>query len=597
MLNNNPLETKTDLKKAVEDICSPLLPLYSPMKGRLRVGCTSASYSDSTAEVEAFARPLWGLAPLMTDGSGDDWAELYRKGLASGTDPDSAEYWGEPRDFDQLLVEMAAMGLALILAPDKIWEPLSDKEKDNLYNWLNFVNTRKAYDCNWRLFAVMVNLGFRKVGRPYNAEVVEAALSRVEEYYLGDGWYADGNPAHSDYYVTFAIYFYQLIYAKEMEKADPERSALFKDRAKTFANDFIYFFAEDGSAVPYGRSMTYRFAQAAFWSAYAYAGVDGFKPGVVKGIILRHLRNWFRLPIWNNDKTLSIGYGYPNLIMTEGYNAPGSPYWALKTMLVLALPESSDFWASEELPLPLQDSSKALPHPHMIAQKDGGHNVIFAAGHPFVNGHTHGRAKYEKFAYSSRFGFSVPKSEWGTGAGGFDSTLALSECDNAYRTKHKNAEHEVTDEYIYTKWLPWNDVEIKTYIIPALPWHVRVHIISSGRELDCFEGGFAYPAEQVASSDRSENAAFAVLKDGFGCGIVNLIGERGAALQGMEANTNLICSRTALPALTGRISKGTAVLACAVYSGEKELDNIPTAVVDGDMLTVNISGKEIKIKL
>ncbi len=598
MLNQNPLKTRDDLKAAVLDICRPLLPLYSEGKARLHVGDTSACYSTSTAEVEAFARPLWGLAPLFADGSADDWAQLYRKGLAAGTDPESPEYWGDVYDHDQLLVEMAAMGLALILAPDKIWDPLSQKEKDNLYRWLSFVNTKKAWDCNWRLFAVMVNLGFKKVGMPYNSEVVEAALDIVETFYLGDGWYADGKPAHSDYYVPFAIYFYQLIYAKEMEKEDPARCALIKDRAKKFAEDFIYFFSTKGSAVPYGRSMTYRFAQAAFWSAYAYAGVGGFEDGVVKGIILRHLREWFKRPIWNNDGTLSIGYGYPNLIMTEGYNAPGSPYWALKTMLVLALPRESSFWQCEELPLPVGEKSRTLPHPHMIAQRDGDHSVLFAAGHPFANCHTHCGAKYEKFAYSSLTGFSAPKSEWGTGAGGFDNTLALSECDNVFRVKRQNDEFKVTDDYIYTKWSPWNDVHISTYIIPSLPWHIRVHIVDSVRELDSFEGGFAYPCEHVNKTEKAENGDFACF-DGYASGIVDLMGGRGSWLQGMEANTNLIWSRSSVPALGGKIHPGKTVLACGVYCGSDDLKNRESVSVSvsGSAITAKIGAKEVIINL
>ncbi len=540
---------------------------------------------------------LWGLAPLLCDEGNDDWAQLYRQGLASGTDPESDEYWGDVHDHDQLLVEMAAMGLALILVPERIWEPLSDKEKDNLYRWLDFVNTKKAWDCNWRLFAVMVNLGFRKIGRPYNKEVVEAALSRMEDYYYGNGWYGDGVGAHCDYYLPFAIYFYQLIYAKEMESEDPERCTEIKERAKEFAKGFLYFFSEDGAAVPYGRSMTYRFAQAAFWSAYAYAEVDGFEPGELKGLILRNLRDWFRQPIWNNDGTLSIGYSYPNLIMTEGYNAPGSPYWALKTMLILALPEDSAFWQSEELPLPLEDSSAVLPHSHMIAQKKGKHNVLFAAGHTFTHCHTHSGAKYEKFAYSNLFGFSTPKAEWGTGAGGYDSCLALCESgDEAYRTKRRCTEYEVHEEYLRTKWQPWKDVEVTSYIIPSLPWHVRVHLVSSERELDTFEGGFAYPAEHVTETEKVDGGDFAVF-DGLKSGIVNLIGERRSWLHGMEANTHLMFSRSSVPALGGKLPKGESVLACAVYGGENGNEEIPSVTVENGEITVSSAGREVKIKI
>ena len=56
-----------------------------------------------------------------------------------------------------------------------------------------------------------------------------------------------------------------------MEKEDPEHTALFKERAKTFSESFIYWFDDEGKALPFGRSLTYRFAQAAFFSACAHA--------------------------------------------------------------------------------------------------------------------------------------------------------------------------------------------------------------------------------------------------------------------------------------------------------------------------------------
>ena len=62
---------------------------------------------------------------------------------------------------------------------------------------------------------------------------------------------------------------------------------------------------------------------------------------MIKGIVLRHLRWWLKQPIFDRDGILSVGYSYPNLAMAEDYNAPGSPYWGLKTLLVLALDEAT----------------------------------------------------------------------------------------------------------------------------------------------------------------------------------------------------------------------------------------------------------------
>ncbi|MBR5536053.1 MAG: DUF2264 domain-containing protein, partial [Clostridia bacterium] len=539
LLKNNPLKTREDVKKAVRDMTEPLKAHFSPKKAYLNLGATSAAYGDDTAMIEAFSRPLWALAPLFTDGGDDDWAEIYRQGFIAGTDPESDEYWGEAGHHDQKLVEMAAMGLALILAPEKIWDPLTDKQKDNLYNWLNGVNYRKAWQCNWVLFAVMVNLGFKRVGMPYNEEVVDKAFDTVETFYLGDGWYQDGVNAHVDYYLPFAIYFYSLIYAKQMENEDIEFCKELKLRAKRFGEDFIYWFSPDGSAIPFGRSMTYRFAQCAFWSAYAYAEVDGFDMGTVKGIILRNLRDWFSRPIFDKAGLLTIGHGYPSLIMTEGYNAPGSPYWALKSFLVLALGENHPFWTSEEKPLPTLDNVHPLPLAHMIMAREGNHAVIFNAGHPYTNTHTHCGAKYEKFAYSNLHGFSTPKAEWGLGQGAFDSALALSEKDNCYRVKRLCKDWEIYDEYLYTKWTPWNDVEIESYVIAALPWSVRIHKIKTARNLDASDGGFAFNRSLPTEWKREEKTAYGV-QDGMVTGAALLSDKGWCDIIGTESNTNLL---------------------------------------------------------
>lgn len=43
----------------------------------------------------------------------------------------------------------------------------------------------------------------------------------------------------------------------------------------------------------------------------------------------------------------TIGYCYPQMYMAERYNAPGSPYWGMKSFLLLALPDDHPFWIAE----------------------------------------------------------------------------------------------------------------------------------------------------------------------------------------------------------------------------------------------------------
>src|SRR5699024_9406771 len=114
----------------------------------------------------------------------------------------------------------------------------------------------------------------------------------------------------------------------------------------------------------------YRFAQGCFWSALAFSGTEALPWGVIKGILNRHMRWWFSQPIFDAEGKLTLGYRYPNLHMCEGYNSSQSPYWALKSFAVLALPEEHPFWQAEELPLPRLEAVKVLPHAGMIIQRE-----------------------------------------------------------------------------------------------------------------------------------------------------------------------------------------------------------------------------------
>ncbi|MGF7030860.1 hypothetical protein J2T17_001766 [Paenibacillus mucilaginosus] len=602
---NNPLVTREDLILAFRQLSAPLLPYYSPGSARLELGGTAASYPREVAGYEGFSRVLWGLVPLLAGGETSELLETVLEGIRSGTDPGHEEYWGTVHDYDQKSVEMAAFGLALALVPELLREKLSGEELERLAAWLRQINGRKLWDCNWLFFRVIVQIGFKKAGLPYDAELTRQTLDEIERFYLGDGWYADGVGGHSDYYVPFAIHYYGLLYAKLMEAEDPERSRLYKERAALFARRFLHWFAEDGSALPYGRSLAYRFSQSAFWSALVFAGVEPFPLGVTKGLILRNLRWWFAQGIFAPDGTLTIGYAYPNLIMAENYNAPGSPYWALKTFLPLALPADHPFWTAEELPLPEPEESLAVQYaPHLVFRRAASgkvpHVLAFNSGHGSSNEHTHTSAKYEKFVYSTLFGFSVPRAEWGLAQGAFDSMLALSEGDNLYRVKRRCEETRIADDgLIYARWKPWADVEVHTWLVPGTPWHIRVHGIRTARTLDAAEGGFALGIERSGGVSAGpvetavrEDAAYAAWA-GTASGILRLYGSGGTAeLIVPNANTNLLHPRTVIPTIRTRIEPGVTWLASAVYGeggvsgGAGSWEGAPLALVTGGELVI-----------
>jgi hypothetical protein len=171
---------------------------------------------------------------------------------------------------------------------------------------------------------------------------MERDLKRLEEFQLpahpptGDdsgssGWSRDGPEGvmQLDYYSSsFAIQTSQLIYTV-LAPEDKERGDKYKERAQSFLLDFMHYFDEDGAGITFGRSMIYRFAIIATFSAMALANVDpprGIEWGHVKGFVLRHLRWWSNHPnIFKGDGTLTVGYAGDNMNMTENYNSPGEP--------------------------------------------------------------------------------------------------------------------------------------------------------------------------------------------------------------------------------------------------------------------------------
>jgi hypothetical protein len=567
------------MQQCVRDLFAPMKSCFSPGGARVRLGVTGAHFSQAAEELEGFARPLWGLAPLAAGGGAfDDWP-LYQRGLANGSNPQHAEFWGDPSvHFDQRLVEYAAIGFALLLAPDQAWKPLSAATQANLAAWLGRIHHAPVPDTNWLFFRVLTILGLARVGAPHDWAASSKALDRLEEFYLGDGWYQDGPNNHCDYYIAFAFHFYSLIYSVHAVETDPERVGRFKERAARFAEEFIHMFAADGAAIPYGRSLTYRFAQGAFWGALAYANVEVMEWGVVKGLLLRHLRAWFRQPIFDNAGILSIGYSYPNLFMAEHYNSSSSPYWAMKAFLPLALPESHPFWQSEEKPLPALNKARVMKHPGFVICRDAEQNHVVAFGNA-GNGrkaYDFGTSfeKYGKFAYSTRFAFSIPTSHWSTKNLACDSMLAVCEDGTYFRTRIESVEVSIDGDVLYSKWRPWReteDVEIETWIAPGLPWHVRAHRIRTNKKLVTYEGGFAIDASAdegpKLSGRREEGPGFALAGSPTGaCGIRDLEGKRRGEICFADPNTNLHHPRTRIPSLRDEYEPGEHWLICAVFA-------------------------------
>lgn len=552
------LHTKSDFAALMHRFLDPLKPLYSAGGARLHLGDTGVTYDQNAIELEAFSRPLWALVPFWAGGGSDpEFEQLYRRGLASGTDPDSPEYWGQCRDYDQCFVEMAAIACGLLTAPDKLWDPLTPAQQQNLAAWLAQINQHTIPECNWQFFRILVNLALKKVGMPYSPQLLEDGLCKIDSYYSGDGWSTDGASIQKDYYIPWAIQYYGLLYSRFAADTDPQRAALYRHRAELFAQQFVYWFDQNGAALPFGRSLGYRFAQNSFWAACIWAGLEPLPLPVMKGLIVRSFQWWLRQKIFDRDGILTIGYCYPQMYMAERYNAPGSPYWGMKSFVLLALPEDHPFWSAEAAPLPALDKLKPMPYANMLVQRRHGRVTAYAAG---VNeGHGHGQfpEKYAKFAYDTRFGFCASRSREVLHQAAPDSMLAFVIDDNVF-VRRVSQRWKVEKGEVWSQWSPFPGIEVTTTITPTANGHRRRHLVRSQWACEAYDCGFAIPNFAPGYTETVDDIAAEAQCSGMRCRVQGA-GGQGVVI-GCDPNTSLYHPNVHLPAVRYDIPVGETVL-------------------------------------
>lgn len=613
------LQTKAAYLKLFEQINKPLLQYRNASKTRMVYGHNGVGYGTKIAGIEGFARYLWGAGPAIGQLPDEEVANII-EGIVNGTDPAHPDYWGELGDYDQRMVEMPAIALTLLHADQLVWHKLSAGNKEQVSLWLYQIFEHVCADGNWQFFKIIVALVLKKLGCNYDQKDLENAKRLIARCYLKDGWYQDSSRGRQDYYTPFAFQYYGLMYST-LEPED-ELSHIFKARAQEFVHQYIHFFAANGANIPFGRSMTYRYAVSAFWVAAVYAGVDGLDLGVAKGIINRNIRWWLRQPIFDAQGLLTLGYTYPQLLMTEPYNSPQSPYWSNKIFLLLELPEEHAYWQTAEKEYPKAPAVKVLEAAHFLAVHHHGHSELLNAGQPAPNYHVLANEKYLKFAYSSQFGFSIPRGNQLKEEAVMDSMLGIQAADTKILVSVKRQDTEVVGQYfvrnrvkdvvigedvIASTWQLNEHAVIRTWLTSLDGWQIRIHRLVFDQSYSIYETGYAIENNPDCAGKISDDADenYVSGKKGFS-GIVNLLSEtpRKTALTTCFPNTNLMTPElVTLPGFEHICSQGTHYLATAVFANqdaaysEAAWQDKPELVLDKQQVLVKHAGHVLSFSL
>lgn len=589
-LFDNPLQTREDAARALENLIDPLFAHLSPSGAQVELKSSGAHYQDSSVGLEGFSRALYGLVPYIVGGfaRADDFKQTIEDALSAGSDPQHPDYWGDPLYYNQNFIEMGSLALMILML--ERYQGLSIKVPDTLIRWLSAMQAFEGPKTNnqmfFRLFALMA---IQKRDRNVVADhEIEHAKRCIDQCYKGGGWYNDG-PADDryqshDYYNAMGFHFYGLIYAALQRDDDPEWSQALRQRSREFAEQFKYWFDDEGRAVPFGRSLIYRSAQSAFWAALAYAGEEALPWGQIKSLVLQNLRQWSRAPIFTETGLLTIGYRYPNQNMSEEYNSPTSPYWALKPFLLLALPTDHPFWLADEEPVEKGEQTSLQRNGRQIvcSSERAGHVVLLNSGNWRKSCFQHIEEKCAKFAYSSYFGFNVSTGNGRLDKKAPDNTLLFTDDGYHFKERGHTFDHEAEEGHLASSFSPWSDVEVRTWISAiGATGHLRVHRVRSERQLTCVEGGFALPrtdAQYIALGgealgtyfgevDETNGPGQSVISQSSGLsGIFDPRGTRAGRVILHAPNSNVIHPRAVIPTLSHTILNGETYLVSLIVA-------------------------------
>ncbi|MGW4214784.1 DUF2264 domain-containing protein [Lentzea sp. NPDC004789] len=360
---------------------------WSPRCARIDLPGEPSRFGPVSDGLEGFARTFL-LAGFRVAGGGDPaLLERYALGLSAGTDPHSPEAWPRPDELGQAKVEAASIALVLQLTRPWLWDHLDDDVRERVVAWLGTVVGQPYPPINWVWFRIVVESFLREAGGAWSAEDIEHDLALHASFRRDGGWLSDGEERAYDHYTGWALHLYPLLWTHLFDVPDslcpPRLRRTWADDLARYLEDAAALIGANGSPLMQGRSLTYRFGAAApFWVA-AMTEVDGPAPGLLRRAASGMLRHFVDRGSLEPDGVLRLGWhgGWPAI--RQAYSGPGSPYWAAKGLLGLALPADHPVWTEAERPLPVEtgDFTRVITAPGWLVSGRRADGVVTAVNH------------------------------------------------------------------------------------------------------------------------------------------------------------------------------------------------------------------------
>ncbi|WP_235934420.1 DUF2264 domain-containing protein [Paramicrobacterium chengjingii] len=352
--------TRDDWVSFADRLLAPVRRFASPGNGLVTFPGAEGGYGRAVDGLEGFARTflIAGFRIAGARGVGvDDLIEFYARGITTGVDPTAVDRWVRCEEHPQAKVEAASIALVLDLTRPWLWDTLDALTQQRVIDYLAPVVGDETYPRNnWLWFRVVVQTFLRSVGGPWSQSDIDDDLARHDSYRRQGGWFSDGDGRAFDHYAGWAMHLYPVLWAR-MSGADElagDHAATDVRELDSYLQDARHLVGADGSPLIQGRSLIYRFAAAAPFWAGVIAGVPSTSAGALRHAAEKIVRHFDDRGAPNNEGVLTMGWHDEWRQLAQTYSGTGSPYWAAKGLLGIALPADHPVWVTPAEPLPVE---------------------------------------------------------------------------------------------------------------------------------------------------------------------------------------------------------------------------------------------------
>lgn len=440
-------------------------PMYFPKQ--LEKTYPGNPENSQTAKLEGLARTLFVAAPLLKNNPNLEYhgikvQDYYLHHLRSIINPESKHFIphlkGGP---GQTLLELASLTISMMAAPELLWEPLTQKEKDELAATLLSYGEGPTIGSNWMFFNVFIQSFMKQHGYKVDEKKMTGWLNALLDRYRGEGWYNDA-PAY-DYYSMWAYQSYGPLWAEYYgKKMKPSAESglpsdvyqkiterILKNESDLIDN-YPYMFARDGRMNMWGRSICYRFASVTPLPILEYGNFDNVNYGWMRRIASTSLLQFMTNPNFLENGVPTMGFYGEFGPCVQIYSCRGSVYWIGKAFLGLLLPENSKYWSAVENEGPWEKDIK----PGNVYNKLQPATGLLITNYPNCGGSEMRSwckekvaSDWQKFRSSENYNKLAYNTEFPWMADGKNGEISMN-----YGTKNKKGEWEVLRLYDFLNY-------------------------------------------------------------------------------------------------------------------------------------------------